>query len=98
MTKFSMKLFEVITEEGEKVWPAEAFRQILKEIKGKRSNIEFLPVQKEIFGQLAANLILHLSTSEEILPIGESKSSSIFSHQMAKSKLTLIFYPNKSCD
>ena len=70
MTKFSMKLFEVITEESEKVAPAEAFLQILKEVRGKRSKIEFLPVQKEVFAQVATNLILHLSMSpEEVLPI-----------------------------
>ena len=69
MSKFSMKLFEVITEESETVSPAESFLQILKEVRGKRSNIEILPVQKEVFAQLAANLILHLATPEEALPI-----------------------------
>ena len=65
-----MKLFEVITEKSETVTPAEAFLQILKEVRGKRSNIEFLPVQKEVFAQIAANLILHLSENpEKALPI-----------------------------
>ena len=81
MTKFAMKLFEVVTEtekflernvkEAEIcITPGEAFVQFLSEIRKKRAMVDFLPVQKEIFAQLAASFVLHLSENpEEALPI-----------------------------
>ena len=81
MTQFAMKLFEVVTEtekflernakEAEiRITPGEAFVQFLSEIRKKRSMGDFLPVQKEIFAQLAASFILHLSENpKEALPI-----------------------------
>ena len=77
LSNFLMKLFEVVTEgkdnaEDNLVEPDEFFVQFLKEIRNKRSKIEFLPVQKEVFAQLAATLILHLSftsSHQKALPI-----------------------------
>ncbi len=75
MSDFLLKFFCVVTEEVDEKdnvpYVDEAFTRLVEELHKKRLKREFLPVHKDLLGQLAASLVLHQHQQDKLDKIRE---------------------------